>query len=206
MAQAEAAFEILFLLCSAGLGIRLLPGRAHRRTGVTCLVLTLAWACRLIPRILSLLTEWDLSLWLGLGRLGWSVGTAVWLFLLFRLWERLFSPDVRDRLLFLICVSALLVRILALIPPENRWRENGFSPIWSGISCSALVIAGAVVTVLWFSARNRKSGLGQIWALLLIILLLEIPLATGLTPFPALRWLLLPQMLASLGLAAQQAD
>ena len=170
------------------------------RMGASVLILALSWACLLVPRGLEALLGTDLRLWLGLGRLGRTVLTAVWIFLLYRLWERIWSPDIRDRLMLLVCSAGLLVALLALVPPENRWTEDGFSLLWSSFSSGGLVLAGAVPAVLWHSTRRREPGLEQVWLLLLIWLLLEIPRsAAGL--FPILDWLLLPQAACCFGIA-----
>ncbi len=191
-------YPVLLLAAAA---VLLRGRRPHaRRMGVCVLISALSWACLLVPGLLTGLPEPEYRLWLGLGRLGEAVGSAVRIFLLYRLWERMRSPDVRDRLLFLVCAVGVLVRLLALIPPENRWMENGFSLLWSSISCGGLLIAGAVPAAAWHSSRDRDPALRPVWLLLLVFLAFAIPLSAA-GRFPILHWLRLPQMAASLGAA-----
>lgn len=194
---AYLAYPVLLLAAAGVLLFR--GGRLARRMGVCVLVSALFWACTLIPRLLTDLP--DYLLWRGLGRLGAAVCGAVRIFLLYLLWERLWSPDVRDRFTFLLCAAGVLVRLLALVPPENRWTENGYSTLWSSLGAGALLIAGAVPTAAWFFRRNRSDVLRPVWLLLLIWLAFSIPLSAA-ERFPVLDWLLIPQAAADLGIAA----
>ena len=194
------AFAYPVLLGAGAVPLLRRRGPIAKRMGACVLVSALFWALLLVPRGLTSLLDREMDLWLGLGRLGFAAGSAVWIFLLFRLWERIWSSDVRDRLMFLVCAAGALVRILALIPPENRWTENGFSLLWSSVSCGALVVSGAVPAVLWHHTRRREPELRPVWLLLLIWLVLAIPLSAA-GRLPVLNWLLAPQAAATLGIA-----
>ena len=196
---AVIAYLVLLLGAAAALLLRK-QGLCPKRMGICVLTSALSWACALIPGLLTGLAGADRRLWLGLGRLGFAAGSAVWVFLLYRLWERLWSPRIRDRLMFLVCAAGVLFRLLSLVPPENHLTENGYSLLWSSLGCGALLIAGAVPTAAWFGVRRRSLALSQVWLLLLAWLAFSIPLS-ALGRFPILTWLQVPQAAATLGIA-----
>lgn len=205
MKYAVIVLQLLYLLALLTAGIVLLL-RRRGGTGavmaIAVLVFALSDGLLLAPRILDVLLEEELTLWLGLGRLGAELTATVCYIIMYLLWERVYPRDARDRVGLTLVWGFALLRLLLCFLPQNEWRENLQFPLWWTVRTVPFAVLGAAVTAAWRSSAEAAKTLRPVWILLLIDVAGII--LTGAAPqnaavFPAL---LVPGMLARLGLAA----
>lgn len=184
MKYAETVLAALVICFGVGFGIALLRRKtpAGRRMAAGALILTLGAAAHLLPRSLVLLFGWDLTLWLGLGRLGAALALTAWYLLLYRSWEREFRPEVRDRAVFWTVIGCVILRLLLLAAPGNAWWENGRDPLWQTLRSIPLAVLAAVTVLLYRLTRSRSRALAPVWILQLTGFLCYLPAAVGRTP------------------------
>ncbi len=184
MKYAETVLAGLVLGFSAGLGIALLRRKnaAGRRMAFAALVLTLGALAHLLPRSLGLFFDWDLTHWLGLGRLGAALGLTAWYLLLYRSWEREFRPEIRDRVVFWTVVGCVILRLLLMAAPGNAWWRNGHDPLWQTLRNLPLAVLAAVTVLLYRLTRAQSRALAPVWILQLVSFLCYLPGAVGTTP------------------------
>lgn len=156
-------------------------GQSGRLLGLGLLAWTLGDLClALVPALNSLGLEPE-PLWQRLGTLAeLPLETLGW-FLLYLGWERAWSREVRDGVLFWgVCGAALLRLLLGAAWGRDLLLEDP-SPARAAALALPLGILAACDTAAWHSVRLRARGLKPLWWLL-GLRLLALLLSAGLTP------------------------
>ena len=189
MEYALSGFWLLAAGFAAGAGIVLLRrrrGPVGLCMGAFALILA---ACALfwqLPRSLALLLQEELLLWQGLGRLAAGLGLTACLLLLYAIWEMRFRPGQRDALVFWLLWGFAALRLALCLMPQNRWTENGFSPLWATLRTAALAGAAAPAAASYRVTRAEDRALRPVWLLQTLSVLFFFPGALGIGPEPGL--------------------
>ena len=156
-------------------------GQSGRLLGLGLLAWTLGDLClALAPALKTLGLELP-PLWQRLGTLAeLPLETLSW-FLLYLGWERAWSREVRDGLLFWSLCGAALLRLLLGAAWGRELLLSAPSPAKTAALALPLGILAACNTAAWHSVRLRARGLKPLWWLL-GLRLLALLLAAGLSP------------------------
>lgn len=177
--------SVFALVCGAVL-LRRRRGPAGAWPGAFALVLFLAGAAWAAPRVLRPVLAGEPTLWLGLGRLLAALALTAAYLLLYRIWELVFRPKVRDRTVFWTLCGFTLFRLLLLLLPQNGWTDNSLPVFWVTLRTAALAGAAAPVVVSYRAVRGENRALSRLWLWELLSLLLLLPAALGAVPLPEL--------------------
>lgn len=168
-------------LGSAELGLGLWAlGRLWRRddSGRLLALGILAWLlgalAGLLPECLTALGLPMDPLWPGLGRLLRALLDPMGWLLLYLGWERAWSREIRDGLLFWTACGAALLSLLLCALRSREWLAGTQEPFRAALSVLPLVILAAVVCTAWYSVRAKAPAGRILWALLALRLLLTL--------------------------------
>ena len=155
---------------------------------IAIIVLTaLADLAFLLPQVLRALWLPDLpAFWIFLGQLIDALAvTGCWL-LLYLLWEKRFSREVRDGVSFWTAVGAALARSLVCAASAAALLRGEGTRTWTLLRLLLLCFVAAADAAVWRSVRRADRRLRLLWPLLiaaLVLRLVSIGLALPVNPF-----------------------
>lgn len=201
MQYGESAFDTLYLLFVLVAGIIILIKKRDavgRFMGFASIVLALGDACHLVPRVLSYWLPYDLTFYVGYGKLATSVTMTIFYLLLYFLYKSLYKIEKKSipgTDFVVIMLTVLRIGICAL--PDNNWLGVPQSPIlsvlWASFRNIPFLLLGIVIVVLYCGKRKEDEHLKPLWILVIFSFLFYLPVAI-MTPFyPILGMLMIPK-------------
>ena len=203
----EAAFDMLYLIAAAVIGVFLLAtaqdNTARLLAGVMALVLAIGDAFHLLPRIAVILTQQEqrLRTALGRGKQITSVTMTVFYLLLWHIGLLLFGQTSRSALTYLVYLLAA-ARIFLCLLPQNRWQDR-YPPVSWGIGRNIpFFLLGAAVAILFFLNRSVLPETSAMWLAILLSFGFYLPVVLWANVNPKIGMLMLPKTCAYLWMLA----
>lgn len=197
--QAEAIFNILYLLSAAVIGLVLLAGstgNTERLTaGIMALVLAGGDAFHLIPRVAFICSgdEEKYRVPLGVGKQITSITMTVFYLLLWQLGMERFDPVGAAP--WTVAFWALaFIRIALCFFPQNRWTDR-FPPVsWGIIRNIPFFVIGMLASGLYLCCDAGRF----MWLAILLSFAFYLPVVLWSNSHPKLGMLMLPKTCAYL--------
>ena len=195
MKYGESSFDILYLLFAIVSGCVILVkarNRTEKLMGLSALILGLGDAFHLVPRVLNYFTKWDMTVWLGVGKLVTSVTMTIFYVLLYYVWLGYYGAPERKPVTALVwCFAAVRIALCAF--PQNGWLDNSSDMTWGIIRNVPFVALGAAICLLYFRRKKDSRRFAPVWIYILLSFLFYIPVAVGAGIVPILGMLMLPK-------------
>lgn len=202
--RVEAAFDILYLLTAAAIGLWLLgqpPTAVHRLGAAMALLLAVGDAFHLVPRVAAILTG-DEERWaaaMGFGKFVTSLTMTGYYLLLWQLGLQLAASgparEAWHRWTLPVYLLAAL-RVLLCLLPQNRWLDR-HPPVGWGIARNLpFLLLGLAVAALFFAQTGQLPGAAGMGTAVLLSFAFYLPVVLWANRKPALGMLMLPKTCA----------
>lgn len=198
MALFESMFDLFYLVCVVGLGIRLLlqKERSAKLFGAMAVLLGFGDAFHLIPRVIS---HWHSNGFVVYGAaLSWGEAiTSVTMTLFYLLYYYYYRRQTGDQCKTKAYLVYLLVgvRILLSILPQNQWGQMPGNYTWSLLRNIPFAALG--ILLIWWSYRKKdKPGMKGMALWISLSFLFYAPVVLAARFIPALGSLMIPKTVA----------
>lgn len=201
----EGAFDIVYLLAAAILGLSLLvtarDNSPRLLAGVMALVLAGGDAFHLLPRMAAIFTgrQEEFQAALGLGKQITSITMTIFYILLWQIGRMTLFPAVSSGWTFLVYGLAAVRMVLCLFP-QNGWTSAQPSLRWGILRNIPFFLLGGLVAVFFF--RFAGGGLGWMWLAILLSFACYLPVVLWVHRNPKIGMLMLPKTCAYLWMLA----
>lgn len=195
MKYGESLFDILYLLTTIILGIKILSksnNKLSRMMGISILILGIGDAFHLIPRILNYFINNDFSIYLGMGKLITSITMTVFYIMMYYIYLNNYKVRENETITKSIWILAIIRMILCLFP-QNGWITNDNSLIWGVLRNIPFVIIGIIMIVLFYNKKEKDSYFKNIWLYIALSYIFYIIVVVGAPSISILGMFMLPK-------------
>lgn len=198
MALFESLFDLVYLACVIGLGIKLLlqKERSAKLFGAMAVLLGAGDAFHLIPRVISHWTENGFvkyTVLLNYGEAITSVTMTIF-YVLYYYYYRRQTGDTCNRKRYTIYALTLL-RIVLVMMPQNQWELANGSYTWAILRNIPFAIMG-ILLIYWSYKHREKAGMKGMALWITLSFAFYAPVVLGARFYPLLGALMMPKTLA----------
>ena len=190
----ESIFDILYLIITLYFGIKILNNKKNsinKLMGYSILILGIGDSFHLIPRVLSYFTNYDLSLYLGIGKLITSITMTIFYIFMYYIFEKNYNFK-NDNIKYTIIILSI-IRITLCLLPQNNWIINDNSLTISIIRNIPFIFIGLIIILLYYKFKNIDKYFKSIWILVLLSFIFYIPVILFSNINPLFGTLMLPK-------------
>lgn len=190
----ESIFDILYLIIAIYFGIKILnnkKNKINKLMGYSILILGIGDSFHLIPRVLSYFTNYDLSLYLGIGKLITSITMTIFYIFMYYIFEKNYNFK-NDNIKYTIIILSI-IRITLCLLPQNNWIINDNSLTISIIRNIPFIFIGLIIILLYYKFKNNDKYFKSIWILVLLSFVFYIPVILFSNINPLFGALMLPK-------------
>ena len=190
----ESIFDILYLIITLYFGIKILNNKKNsinKLMGYSILILGIGDLFHLIPRVLSYFTNYDLSLYLGIGKLITSITMTIFYIFMYYIFEKNYNFK-NDNIKYTIVILSI-IRIILCLLPQNNWIINDSSLTISIIRNIPFIFIGLIIILLYYKFKNIDKYFKSIWILVLLSFIFYIPVILFSNINPLFGALMLPK-------------
>ena len=190
----ESIFDILYLIIAIYFGIKILNNKKNsinKLMGYSILILGIGDLFHLIPRVLSYFTNYDLSLYLGIGKLITSITMTIFYIFMYYIFEKNYNFK-NDNIKYTIIILSI-IRITLCLLPQNNWIINDSSLTISIIRNIPFIFIGLIIILLYYKFKNIDKYFKSIWILVLLSFVFYIPVILFSNINPLFGALMLPK-------------
>ena len=190
----ESIFDILYLIITLYFEIKILNNKKNsinKLMGYSILILGIGDLFHLIPRVLSYFTNYDLSLYLGIGKLITSITMTIFYIFMYYIFEKNYNFK-NDNIKYTIIILSI-IRITLCLLPQNNWIINDSSLTISIIRNIPFIFIGLIIILLYYKFKNIDKYFKSIWILVLLSFVFYIPVILFSNINPLFGALMLPK-------------
>lgn len=190
----ESIFDILYLIIAIYFGIRIIRNKNNRLNllmGSSVLILGLGDLFHLVPRILSYFTNYDLNMYLGIGKLITSITMTIFYIFMYYIFEKNYKFKNDNIKYIIICLS--IIRIVLCLLPQNNWIINDSNLYMSIVRNIPFIFIGLIIILLYYRFKNNDKYFKSIWLLVLMSFTFYIPVILFTNINPLFGALMLPK-------------
>ncbi len=190
----ESIFDILYLIIAIYFGIRIIRNKNNRLNllmGSSILILGLGDLFHLVPRILSYFTNYDLNMYLGIGKLITSITMTIFYIFMYYIFEKNYKFKNDNIKYTIICLS--IIRIVLCLLPQNNWIINDSNLYMSIVRNIPFIFIGLIIILLYYRFKNNDKYFKSIWLLVLMSFTFYIPVILFTNINPLFGALMLPK-------------
>ena len=201
----EPSFHIIYLssifYMSFKMFFRSEDNKLLKLFGIMGLILGFGDSFHLIPRIYALLTNGleANAVALGIGKMITSITMTIFYLILFRIWKLRF--DIKNnRSINLFIGLLVLVRIVLIVMPQNRWTLYNPPTSWGIYRNIPFVILGALITYLILNSAIKEGDVQfkRIGFSIIMSFVCYIPVVLFANTFPLVGMMMIPKTIAYL--------
>lgn len=197
----ESIFDIIYLVVTVGLGIRMVfeDSKKAKMFGLMAIILGAGDAFHLIPRVVAHLSpngfevfHWALS-W---GKFVTGITMTIF-YLMFYFYYRSLTNDRNETKKWMIIILSI-IRIVLVILPQNNWggEENYTMGILRNIPFAIM----GVLLIIWTYKNRKVEGLEKMSLLIFLSFLFYVPVVLWSKQIPMIGALMMPKTLAYVGI------
>lgn len=195
MKYGESLFDILYLLTTIILGIKILSksnNKLSRMMGISILILGIGDAFHLVPRVLNYYINNDFTIYLGIGKLITSITMTVFYIMIYYIYLNNYKVKENKTITKSIWILTI-IRIILCLFPQNGWITNDNSLIWGVVRNIPFVIIGIIIIILFYNKKEKDSIFKNIWLYIAFSFVFYIIVVVGASSIPILGMFMLPK-------------